>query len=115
MSRKPKFPVFLWNKYADVMNNEELTNNRSETWNSVSKLDKVKNGSVWTVLDTIRKEEALGRAKLLSAAVGSSPVDHPARKMKEQKRREGTVEGYLGEVGGSRYLWLLCHAGRSLQ
>ena len=107
--RKPKFPVFLWNKYADVMNNEQLTNNRSETWNSVSKLDKVKNASVWTVLDTIRKEEALGRAKLLSAAVGSSPVDHPARKMKEQKRREQLrdILGKWGEVDISGYFAML--------
>ena len=80
--------MFLWNKYEDVMNDKQLTNNRSETWNSVSKLDKIKNASLWTVLDTIRKEEALGRGKLLSVVVGSSPVDHPARKKKEKERRE---------------------------
>ena len=107
--RKPKFPVFLWNKYEDVVNNEQLTNNRSETWNSVSKLDKIKNASLWTVLDTIRKEEALGRGKLLSAAVGSSPVDHPARKMKEEKRREQLKDilGKWGEVDLSGYFAML--------
>ena len=58
---------------------------------------------------SIRKEEALGRAKLLSAAVGSSPVDHPARKMKEHKRREQLrdILGKWGEVDISGYFAML--------
>ena len=46
------------------------------------------NASLWTVLDNVRKEEALGRAKLLSASVGKSSPDHPARKKKMKQRRD---------------------------
>ena len=46
------------------------------------------NASLWTVLDNVRKEEALGRAKLLSGAVGKSSPDHPARKKKMKQRRD---------------------------
>ena len=85
--RKPKFEHKLWNKYDAVIDDDEATNNRSENWNSVSKLGMNMNPSIWTVLELFGKEEALARAKIHSLALGNLTIDHPARRKKIIERR----------------------------
>ena len=85
--RKPKFEHKVWSKFKDVINDEEVTNNRSENWNSVSKLGMTMNASIWSVLEMFTKEEALARAKIHSLALGTLTIDHPARRKKCEERR----------------------------
>ena len=85
--RKPKYEVKLWNKHQAVIDDEEGTNNRSENWNSVSKLGMNMHPSIWSVLEMFQKEEALARTKIHSLALGNLTIDHPARKKKCMERR----------------------------
>ena len=86
--RQPKFPITLWNKNKETMAGDETTNNRSENWNSVSKLGMSMHPSLWSVLELFQKEDALARAKLNSVALGTPSIDHPARKKKAAEKKE---------------------------
>ena len=78
---KPKFALDVWNHFDDIQEgSEDITSNRSEAWNSVSKLCIPMNPSIWVVLSSLQGEEGLARAKLAEALSGSPPSDpNPSR------------------------------------
>ena len=85
--RKPKFDHSLWNKYPAVLLGEDVTNSKAESWNSAVKL----------VLDSITREESLGRAKIQSMALGNLVDSNPSRTKKRNERRQqlrSVVEQY---------------------
>lgn len=84
---RPKFAHKTWNKYTQALNGEDMTNNISEAWNSVSKM-KERKCSIWTVLAAIKKEEALARAKFHRAARGEIQTGHKGRIKKREERKE---------------------------
>ena len=86
--RKPRIPLEIWNKHQSVMMNEELTNNSSENWNSVSKIGLNMNPNIWVILNMFKREESLARTKINSTALGTAAIDHPARRKKVQEKRE---------------------------
>ena len=81
--RKPKYEVKVWNKYHAIIDDDEGTNNRSENWNSVSKLGMNMNPTIWTVMEMFVKEKAFVRSKIL--ALGILTIDHPPNKEDELK------------------------------
>ena len=59
--RKARFDMSLWNKYDQVINGDDGCNNKSESWNSVSKIGLNMHPSIWVVLDMFKREEGLAR------------------------------------------------------
>ena len=104
--RKARFDMGLWNKYDQVINEDDGCNNKSESWNSVSKIGLNMHPSIWVVLDLFKREEGLARAKLSSVALGTAAVDHPARaKARAEKRRQlKEVAGQFGTTLMEDYL-----------
>ena len=87
--RKARFAMDLWNKHKQVTNDDDGCNNKSESWNSVSKIGLNMHPSIWVVLDMFNREEGLARAKITSIALGTLAVDHPSRvKTRTEKRRQ---------------------------
>ena len=87
--RKARFAMDLWNKHKQVTNDDDGCNNKSESWNSVSKIGLNMHPSIWVVLDMFKMEEGLARAKITSIALGTLAVDHPSRvKTRTEKRRQ---------------------------
>ena len=64
---KPRFSFDSWNKYNEVLAEDEITTNVSEAWNSVVKMTLPMKPSIWTVIEQFRKEEALARQKILGS------------------------------------------------
>ena len=53
--RKARFDMGLWNKYDQVINGDDGCNNKSESWNSVSKIGLNMHPSIWVVLDMFKR------------------------------------------------------------
>ena len=64
---------------------DNLTNNKCESWNSVSKAGMNVHPNIWVVIEKIRKEESLARSKIMSVNP-SIAVDHPTRRNQRQMR-----------------------------
>ena len=103
---RPKVPFPIWNKYREVVDGVARTNNASESWNSASKLGLPRKPSVWTVLDTIKKEESLARYKIVASVQGSESDSHPGRtkKIKDADERLREVVGKYSSLPRDEYL-----------
>ena len=94
---KPRFSFDSWNKYNEVLAEDEITTNVSEAWNSVVKMTLPMKPSIWTVIEQFRKEEALARQKILGSAGGNVTVPNTGRRAKVAERRvkmKGAVTQY---------------------
>ena len=80
--RRPLYSIDLWNKREEALNQEELTTNSSESWNSVSKKSLPMKPSIWVVFDTFKKEDAMARSKLVASVTGNSTDPNPGRTKK---------------------------------
>ena len=89
IQQRARFARSLWNKYQQVIHDDNGCNNKSESWNSVSKSSLKMHPSIWVVMDMFKREEGMARAKLSSIALGTAAVDHPARaKTRAEKKRQ---------------------------
>ena len=61
---KPLYPIYVWNKPEEVLAEQELTTNSSESWNSVSKIILPMKPNLWAVMESFKKEDGLARKKL---------------------------------------------------
>ena len=61
--RQPLFKHSIWNKYSEVMSGRETTSNKVEAWNRAYKIRSDNNVSVWSMLDSFRREEAFTKRK----------------------------------------------------
>ena len=97
---KPMFPIALWNKRAEALDEEELTSNASESWNSVSKNCLPMKPNVFVVVEAFRKEDGLARARVIEAANGSYVDPNPGRtaEIKKRKERMATAVRAYGEL-----------------
>ena len=93
---KPKFKFELWNKYATLLAGEmDMTTNKSEAWNSASQLSLPMKPYIFQVLDAIKTEEGLARAKLHQAITGSPPKDANPGRTKARLRRMEALKGIV--------------------
>ena len=85
---KPKYKMNLWNKYNAIKDGQvDLTSNRSEAWNSASKISISMKPNLWILCKNIKKEEGLAKAKFQSALCGDPPSDpNPKRTSKRIKK-----------------------------
>ena len=97
---KPMFPIALWNKRAEALDEEELTSNASESWNSVSKNCLPMKPNVFVVVEAFRKEDGLARARVIEAANGSYVDPNPGRTARLRRgRREWQRQlGLMGSL-----------------
>ena len=86
--KKPRYDHSIWNHYQSILNDESITTNVSESWNSASKLSMPMKPSLWTLLDAFKREEAAARAKTLSISVNSYTDPNPGRTQMRKKKRE---------------------------
>ena len=85
---KPLYPVSLWNKREEVISEEELTTNCSESWNSVSKSCLPMKPSLWVVMGAFKKEDSAARAKVFQVAAGEYVEPNPSRTKCYEERKE---------------------------
>ena len=95
------------------MNNEQLTNNRSETgilFQSWTRLSMLPFRLSWISSEKRRPwvEESLCQLRLAALLLITLPEGN-------RSRRRGAFKGDLGQVGGRRSLRLFRHAGQILQ
>ena len=77
------FSYDLWNKYDAVLaGTDDLTNNKSEAWNSVSKIGMPMKSNVYSIQKLIRDEEALAQARFHAALSGGIRDQNPGRTKK---------------------------------
>ena len=74
--KKPMYRIEHWNKYTHVLAEANLTNNKCESWNSVSKAGLNIHPNIRVVLEKLRKEESLARSKLLNISPTANKPDH---------------------------------------
>ncbi len=97
---KPKFKVSLWNKYQSVKDDQaDLTSNRSEAWNSASKISLPMKPNVWVVLQALQKEEGFARAKMIAAISGNAPADPNPGRTKLRLRRVEKLKIIVSQYG----------------
>ena len=85
---RPLFPFIFWNKHEEANQEEEITNNSSESWNSVSKKSQP-TCNIWSIIDALKKEDSLSRSKVISSASGNYTDPNPSRTnhIKAKKKR----------------------------
>ncbi|XP_046666931.1 uncharacterized protein LOC124358671 [Homalodisca vitripennis] len=103
VGQTPSSPLFsprVWNVHEATLGNYHRTNNACESWNNrFNSLINQNNPSIWTVLEAIRKDEAMERTRSLSLT-----QDVPTTKtslQKHQRRLQGLCQDY---VSGKRDL-----------
>ena len=84
---KPMYKLELWNKRQAALDEEEVTSNSSESWNSVSKAGLPLKPNVWNVLAAISKEDSFARSKVLKCAAGQWTDPNPGRTQRYEDRK----------------------------
>ena len=86
----PMFAHALWSKYLAVKDERpDLTSNRSEAYNSASKMSIPMKPTLWVVCKFIQREEGQARAKVQAAIGAHPPTDpHPARTRKRLEKAQ---------------------------
>lgn len=93
----PLFPPEIWNMHQITMNDENRTNNLCEGWNRGFKdLVGYSHPSIWTLLDSIRKDASVVSTQLTMNARGET-LKRRVRKetMRQQKRIKNLCMDYL--------------------
>lgn len=84
---RPLYPIDVWNKREEVLAEEELTTNSSESWNSVSKMSLPMKPNLWAVMESFKKEDGLARSKVMASATGNTSDQNPGRTKKIADKR----------------------------
>ena len=104
----PKIPIELWsNCHAVLEGTNDLTNNKSENWNAVSKITLPMKPSIWSVLRSIQVEEQHAKARYYES-LGARSEEEDSRKrtmdrLAKFKKLRAIVESY-GEIPIGDYI-----------
>ena len=107
----PKIPIQLWSNYHAVLEgSNDLTNNKSENWNAVSKITLPMKPSIWSVLRSIQVEEQHAKARYYES-LGARSEEEDSRKrtmdrLAKFKKLRAIVESY-GEIPIGDYITAL--------
>jgi len=69
--KSPMFAHSLWSKFAVVLEDEALTSNSAEGFNSALALSLPRNCSIWTLIKQLQSEENTNIRKLMDVALGA--------------------------------------------
>ena len=120
--KTPKFSHKSWNKYAEIMNNQDTTSNKAEAWNGAYAVRSDANPSLWSTLDAFKREESLAVRKFREDTVSvrsqaPEPYEGTSRQIKQRERTariKNTVE-LAHRTPKSEYLNLLSCLIRNLK
>ena len=88
------------NQFNSVKSDQpDLTSNRSEAWNSSSKISLPMKPNVWVVLSSLLKEEGLARAKMVAAISGNAPADPNPGRTKLRLNRVAKLKHIVDQYG----------------
>ena len=77
--KRPRFAHQYWNHYLTIMDDKRLTNNVVEGWNAIWNNNSVVNGTLWSSIDHMRKEDSTATAKwredLTTRSQTNSPIE----------------------------------------
>ena len=91
--KAPKFAHKSWNKFAEIMNDQDSTSNKAEGWNNAYGVRSDANPSFWSTLDSFKREEALAARKFREDTVSvrsQAPQPHEGNS-RQIKQREKTA------------------------
>jgi hypothetical protein len=86
--KKPLYPIQLWNQYNRAVARNDKTTNSVEAWNSAWSNAASPNSSLWTTIESLRREEALTRSKFMDRLKRSSIGSKNARKVRRAYSEE---------------------------
>lgn len=66
--RAPRYPIKFWNQYERALAKEDKTSNSAESWNSAWAGSLESKAKFWTVLEALKREEALAQSKQIEGA-----------------------------------------------
>ena len=91
--RQPSFPIKNWNKYDDVINNEQLTNNPCESFNASWAGTMERRPSLYDVLDAIKRKEVAAQNSMRedACAVGGNNIDQQKTRVLKQNSRKADL------------------------
>ena len=69
------------------MNQEEVTSNQSESYNSSSKASLPSKANIFAVMQFIQNEESMSRSKLVNIVAGTLTDQHPGRSARMVEKR----------------------------
>ena len=93
--KKPRFNHEIWSVREAVMCDQEFSTNASESWNSVSKLTVTAKPNFWQLINTLKCEEGVTRAKMMSLRANTYKDPNPSR---IRNRIERSLKGACGEL-----------------
>ena len=84
----PRYPPALWNVHQATLDGEARTNNQCEGWNNrFTHLVAYQHPSVWTMIDTLKKEDAVSCTHIAKDLNGQPPKKRIRREYKEMQTR----------------------------
>ena len=84
----PRYPPALWNVHQATLDGEARTNNQCEGWNNrFTHLVGYQHPSVWTMIDTLKKEDAVSCTHIAKDLNGQPPKKRIRREYKEMQIR----------------------------
>ena len=108
--KSPRFPLTMWNKYDEVLNDDPTTSNAAEGYNHALGISVPRNASIWTVIETLRTEESSFLRKLHDSVLGAANPDAvKSRTCRRQQRRvdiKNIVKNY-GKLSKKEYIYEL--------
>ena len=106
--KSPRFPLTMWNKYDQVLNDDPTTSNAAEGYNHALGISVPRNASIWTVIETLRTEESSFLRKLHESVLGAANPDAgKSRTYRRQQRRvdiKNIVKNY-GKLSKKQYIY----------
>ena len=90
--KKPRFNHEIWSVREAVICDQEFSTNASESWNSVSKLTVTAKPNFWQLVNTLKGEEGVTRAKVMSLRAATYKDPNPSRTRKRNERRDALKE-----------------------
>ena len=104
----PRIPIELWSNYKAVMDGgNDVTNNSSENWNSVSKLTLPLKPSIWAVLMALKMEEQHAKTRFHGSPGDDNEEEDNTKRVRDRVDRFKKLRAILmtyGEIPIKDYL-----------
>ena len=96
----PRIPIELWSNYKAVMDSgNDITNNSSENWNSVSKLTLPLKPSIWAVLMALKMEEQHAKTRFHASLGDDDKEEDTTRRVKDRVEKFKKLRAILQTYG----------------
>ena len=97
---RPRFKLEYWNHFDAVVNDSgEITNNKSEAFNSLMKITIPMAPNIFAILKAIQDEDAISNAKFKAAIAGNVSSDPNPSRTKRYIERRNKLKGLVVQYG----------------